>query len=230
MPAVLVALFALIGFTSATTPAATLSIFSAETPFLAAAQIASTETFDEFPSSTSFTTPAVVIDDVVYSTEPCLLIVQLACWAITSPGVSEPNRFGSNATGTDVLSFGFGNFVNAIGFYFIAGGTVNGIPTAQQQLLIHETNGQTSTIDIGPIGPTTQYFGFVSSIGIYDVVVNTIGDNQFNVQYDNVSHSRVEVPEPQTLWLLVSSFLALLVARNSASLRRIGAFRRNGRT
>src|SRR4030095_4774040 len=119
---------ALVEFGARDAQASTLTFFSSQSEFLATAPIVSTETFDEFPSSTSFTTSTVVIDKVTYFTEPCLLEIHLGCWGIVSPGVASPNRFGSNNTATDVLSFGTGQFVNALGFSLIVGGSVNEVP------------------------------------------------------------------------------------------------------
>ena len=70
-PALRMVLLVSLGFGINEGQASTLSVFSSQSAFFAAAPIASTETFDEFSFSTSFTTPKVVIDQVTYFTEPC---------------------------------------------------------------------------------------------------------------------------------------------------------------
>ena len=213
---------------------ATLSLITSESTFLSSASIVSTETFDEFSFTTHFTTPQVVIDGVVYSTDQCDLAVFGACWGVTTPGVNSPRRFGPNAIappgtiGHTVLSFGEDHFANAFGFYFVGGGTVNGVPVGEYEMSIDEVNGDTSLLHIGPIEPSILYFGFLSSVGIRDISFQTLGEiGRFNLAFDNVSHSRVEssaaaVPEPSTLLLLSPAGLFVLSgqSRRRARARR----------
>jgi hypothetical protein len=205
---------ALVEFGARDAQASTLTFFSSQSEFLATAPIVSTETFDEFPSSTSFTTSTVVIDKVTYFTEPCLLEIHLGCWGIVSPGVASPNRFGSNNTATDVLSFGTDQFVNALGFYLIVGGSVNEVPVAQYELRIVEINGETSLINIGPLPPSILFFGFSSSSGIRDLTFDTIGDNRFNLQFDDVSRGTIQsVREPSSPVTLIFAVIGLFILR-----------------
>ena len=195
--------------------ASTLTLFSSQSEFLSVAPIVSTETFEEFPSSASFTTPEVIIDNVVYFTEPCLLEILGGCWAIVSPGVVSANRFTANNIGTDVLRFGAGQFVNALGFHLLVGGTVNGVPTGQYELRLEEINGDVILLNIGPLPPSVLYLGFLSSSGIRDVTLNALGDFRFNPAFDNVSRGAIQsVPEPNLPVVLSFAIIGLFAFRH----------------
>jgi len=183
--------------------ASTLSVFSSEQAFIAAASPITTETFDEFPTPFNIYMPEVVIGGVQYdvpASGPSNPYWQVGIH-LGIP-VTPPNDFGSSNPDHSELSFGQNQYAQALGFYFLANAAV---PPASWSVLVTELDGQQTTLTLDAVyGQATQhYFGLVSSQGIERV--NVFNINRFddeNFSFDNVSHSSIlasPVPEPP-LW------------------------------
>jgi hypothetical protein len=172
-------------------------VYHSESEFFGATEIASTETFDEFPPHTLVYSPAVTIDEIVYETDgPCPGPGAPACWTIgihVGPGfVSPPNDFGANfGEGITEHRIGFGaqRDIHAIGFWFLTGGI---FPPPRWEIVVHEIDGN-DTIEIVEFTSGQRYFGFVSDVGIGSLTVRDApGDKgAHNWSYDDVSRSAV---------------------------------------
>lgn len=199
---------------AAPTAFGSLIVYDDETTFLNVAPITSTETFDEFQHHTGFFTPMVTIDGVRYDVAgPCFFQGnQSPCWVagigLGSP-VTPPNNFGStfsNGFGDERISFG--GYVTAFGFWFGSGVL---FPAPHWQIVIQEVNGRSTTQDVFS---GHEYLGFVSTVGIVNLVVRNFPGNGggSNWSYDNVSRSDImPTPEPDTLGLLTTALVACSV-------------------
>ena len=171
---------------------AEITVFSDEATFLAATAIASTETFDEFPSNTNFGSGTVIIDGITYTAG------NNALWQTDSGGtapVSPPNKFGINAIETNTLTFGPGFVTNAIGFYVLYAGTTD--PSAQSQITVTSALGTSVTEVLSfPFGGQPVAFrGFAAPEGIISVEVANIPNPQvgFSFAFDNVSRGDIRL-------------------------------------
>lgn len=183
---------------------ASVTVYHDEATFLAANDIVSTETFDEFPTVTTFSSP-VTIDSVNYETT----IPGVFRAGINFGGtVSSPNDFGSNRIAEDFLTFGAGGYVHGVGFWF--GGLSGGLPVPHWEILVEETDGNIATEDV-PDMTFPKYFGFSSPLGINMVTLHIfggLGTGGSNWSIDNVSRTEI-IPEPSTLVLLVLGLLGV---------------------
>lgn len=175
---------------------ANLSIYHSESDFLNVAPIVSTETFDEFPSRTTFFSPQVVIDQVVYEVDgPCITDEQPnPCWVVgiqLGPGsVTPPHDFGSTLPNGNEhrISFGTGRAVRAFGFWFLSGAI---LPPPHWEVIVNEIDG-TSTTETVQLVSGQQYLGFVSDIGISTLIVRGVDPlGAAPWSYDNVSRSLI---------------------------------------
>ena len=193
-------------------------VYDDEITFLKVAPITSTETFDEFPHLKEFFTPTVTIDAVTYDVKgPCFSEGSpAACWVagidlgggpVTPPNdFGSPFAFGSEATteiGDERISFG--GYVTAFGFWFLSGAI---LPPPHWQIVIQEVDGRITTQGVFS---DHEYFGFVSNVGIVNLIVHNFpGDlGKNNWSYDNVSRADImATPEPGTLSLLTTALVA----------------------
>ena len=173
---------------------ANLIIYTSESDFLNTAPVISTETFDQFPSPTVFSSPQVVIDQVFYGVVgPCPEGDQGGCWIVginLFPGfVTPPNDFGASSIAEHRISFGAGNYVHAYGFWFLSG------VLAQWEVIVHEIDG-TNRIELlqSSDPPEPHYLGFLSDVGIRGLTVRPSRPAELvagNWSYDNVSRSQI---------------------------------------
>ncbi|MEA2734916.1 MAG: hypothetical protein QOE14_1367 [Humisphaera sp.] len=177
---------------------ASVTRYTSESAFLAAAPVAHTETFDDRPSWTVLGGPAVVVDGVTYTASPEMDGIDPNLWIIgiqfdIIPHASAPNDFGSALIGEDTLTFGDGGSTPAIGFYLR---TPAVFPTPLFQIFVKTMSGQTFEDDLSFVSGTSPYRGFFAPEGITSVMVRNdpAAHAMFNLSYDNVS--RGAIPEP----------------------------------
>ena len=186
---------------------ASLIVFSSRPVFLAAASIEVTQDFESFASPTPFFTPIVTFDAVTFSATP-----SPSAWFIdNSVGSVRTNTLGTSGIVRHEIGFGEDRFVNAFGFTFLGGGSVNGV-AARYDITVSETDGSATTLALAPLAPV--YFGLVSNTGIetisVDPVSNTAGATIF-WRYDDFSRSSISaVPEPSPAHLSLIGAIALL--------------------
>jgi hypothetical protein len=191
---------------------AALVLFDSESAFLSAAPIVSTETFDEFQTDTQFTSLAVVIDQVVYSTSSA---IDINTWridvALHDPPKGFSNALHSNDIAENRLTFA-GGHVLAFGFSFLGFGFPTDDPFLGWEIAIREVDDTTTVI--GPFDTSLlSYHGFLSDVGIVEILVRDApGDGAgLNWSYDRVSRSAV-VSTPPTLVLFGSGLWGLGIA------------------
>ena len=197
-----------------------LEIYNSETNFFSASAIVSTETFDQFSTGT-YISPTMAIDGVLYQTPASSWsFIGSPHTVVVSPPVALIAR---DSLDPATLSFGQGRYVDAFGFWF---GSFTNYQSPLWSIDILETNGINTVVDITP-QLWSQYFGFISSVGIESITVGLLppfggARGGVNWWYDNVSRSDVlggttlpdvydcltypdpasSVPEPSTIFLL----------------------------
>ena len=188
-------------------------LYDDESTFLDANPIVSTETFDGYQESPLFETAVITIDSVVYQALPNSQNGQSE-WRtgvhFSAAGVaSTPDDFGSNLISDNIISFGPGKYVNAIGFWLLSGANRPGLIW---EIEAKETDGGVEVVEVSDWENEKRYYGFSSPVGIESITVRDYrGDNAgSNWSYDDVSRTQI-VPEPSTLVLLSLGGLLLLV-------------------
>lgn len=215
----------------------TLTLHRTETEFLNAVDVESTETFDSFASGTLLESTEgddpiygpggprpfrlTEVDDVVYSVRGCDTVGICLPWTVTDQRrnvgpVSDPNLLaadGSDVERLQTISFGTGNHVEGIGFYFVAEEIDLPSPPPTRHpfwnMFIVEKGigglGYNFKLDFDSEMPT--YLGFQSTVGIEGILIfDAGGEDLYGLPtywaYDNVSRTEI-VPEPTgTPWLL----------------------------
>lgn len=161
-----------------------LTVYDTEADFLNNTPITSTETFSRFTQPTTFDGKLIFLDGTAYCTTDRTNVA----WTVTQNG-----NFGSNAIGVDVLSFGPGRYVLAIGLLFTGDG--GSPPNFAWQIIVNEIDGTNTTFSLSSSYPNTlvAYRGFLSDIGIKEIIVrdDPTDSGAGNWRYDNVSHSAV---------------------------------------
>jgi hypothetical protein len=161
-----------------------IQMFSSFSEFNAAATVVSTQTFEQFNPGLQFAQNAVTLGGVVYESESRLSI-------FGPPYLPGTNALISNEIVPSSMSFGAGRYVESFGFSF---GGFTSFQGPVWRIGVQETNAALSTFDITPLPsyPWTQYFGFISDVGIESVSVRQIlqsgGVNWF---YDDVSRGEI---------------------------------------
>jgi len=219
-------------------PSSTLTFFQSEADFLASVSVASTETFDGFPTDMEldqmigqhpYYAPIprfrhTTIDEVIY-----WAIDECPCtpWQTTDSfgnvtSVSQPNLLV--ADGWDIervqsITFGSGKWVEAIGFDFLA--EEFSPPDPQPDgwaVYVVERNGPAggTLFELDYAAEKPAYMGFQSTKGIEAIMFfdnsGVIFDLPSYWAYDNVSRSEV-VPEPAGAVSLLIAVLFLFCRR-----------------
>lgn len=234
-------------FTFSAPIAAPLAVFESAAEFLASAPIATTEDFEAVPWGTGYEASAVQFDGINYQTGgqffTCLDSegMQSDCWRIkyggpttlfvdgefvqvpsTWPAISGTNILISAGIRDNVISFGDGLSVKALGFYFTT--PISPLPDEPPypegftgwEFLITDTAGESHVVDAPP--PTLgsdfterPYFGFVSDARISEVLVRNKSGNVITINwgYDDVSRSSIAIPLPATLLLYMTGLIPL---------------------
>jgi hypothetical protein len=179
-------------------------VFNSEAAFLAAANVVSTETFDEFASGTDLGGPSATVDGITYTAvDPDPGPPPPPRWSVHGSTVADspPNVFEfSGRRAVTLLSFGDGMITHAIGFFLHTGADFPG--GVNYELTV--TLGNDSHIVANASGGAL-YRGFLASEGIKSITIDTETDiGGFNFEFDNVSRGAIVpvIPEPAT-WLLV---------------------------
>lgn len=211
----------------------TLTLFRSESEFVSAVDVDSTETFDAFPSNQ--TVPSVVapesalgypglettIDEVVYTAEAFSHVPWSTITDVDGAlPVSAPNVLladGYDFERVEALSFGPGQFVEGIGFYFVGTGTIPSPSDGSWFFAIEEVNGELVSFRVDYDTPMPTYIGLHSSQGILRTLITDDGGFVFNGLptlwgYDNVSRTLV-LPEPNPGLSLIGSLVMLLPLR-----------------
>jgi hypothetical protein len=194
----------LAGVCEVTAQAAPILSFSSPQTFFSAAQVASTETFDEFQTNTAIGVGTVTVDGITYtSSNPS------AIWYVSDTFVtpSQPNSLvTSNAIAPATLTFGEGRFTPSIGFFLVG---IGGIPVSSFRLDVAATDGQVLSEQIISGSVSANLFrGFTYQNGISSIAITPLdvaGDIS-NFHLDNVSRGVIStafVPEPSSLTLAV---------------------------
>lgn len=230
----------------------TLTLYRSESAFLNAVPVVSTETFDSFATGTELEFVAgehplvpgyetfyrTTVDDVDYSVIDCNTAGICFPWTVTDQRrnvgpVSSPNLLaadGSDIERHQAITFGTGNHVEGIGFYFIAEEIDLPTPPPTRapfwNMFIVEKGigggGHNFRLDFGSEMPT--YLGFHSTLGIEGIVIfDAAGEEFYGLPtywaYDNVSRTEI-VPEPYGGASLLGTVLVTMAATSRQSRRR----------
>jgi len=193
---------------------------------LATASIASTETFDGFPSPTYFYTQEVVIDGVSYRTDQTAAGNMFAGNPLWTVGVhlgamgyvSAPNDFGTNFIGTDQISFGTNNYVKDFGFFMLTSSTF----PQPYDVSVTEIDGAISSFSISS-EQDYFYVGFTSTTGIRELtIVNAPFTQKSNFSFDDVLRGSLQsIPEPSSLVILSVGLAIVLVYHSKRRANRV---------
>lgn len=181
---------------------ASVTLYNSESGFLAAAPAVTTETFDEFPKNTSWSSSLVVSDGVRYQT-------QYGGWSLNRffGTHTAPNALSTFQGEYTQISFGQGKRVTAFGFWM-------GVPSVSFQihdvLNVVEIDGRQTELQLMPPSGSMTYWGFTSDVGIREINIRDWPNDSVgaNWSYDNVSHSAIVLPEPSAPISLLCGILA----------------------
>jgi probable HAF family extracellular repeat protein len=201
---------ALIVLTLPSAASAGLIVFDNEADFLAAADVVSTETFDEFPTNTLLGRPSATVDGVTYTA------INPPPDDIPSPPwgwgwFAGPKLYFSERRDVTKLTFGEEMVTNAIGFSVDGQGI--SFPTPEYTFTVLLGNGEQSVEHAS--GNDLIYRGFVAAERIHSVTINTVtsSGSSHNFDIDNVSRGTIvpAIPEPSTCFLAVLASAAFML-------------------
>lgn len=183
-------------------------MFTDSQSFFQAAQVVSTETFDEIPSRTIIGVGSVSLDGITYtSADPS------AQWFTSNSfvSVSPPNQLTQrNVLAPATLTFAGGGQTDAVGFYLEPGSS---IPGGLYRFDLTSPFGGSFTATTGVIAAAV-FRGFTSSDGISSLTVTPLNvpGGVSNFDLDNVSRGAITsvIPEPSSLTLGTTGILVLL--------------------
>ena len=168
--------------------------------FFSSVPVASTESFDEFPTDTDIGVGSVTVDGITYvSSDPS------AIWYVSDTFVtpSPPNGLVTrNVIAPETLTFAGGGSTDAIGFFLVG---IGGFPPAFFRIDVMATDGQVLTEQIAPGLNTVSLFrGFAYQNGMSSVTITSLdlAGGLSNFHMDNVSRGAISaVPELSSLTL-----------------------------
>ena len=195
-------------------------VFTSQSDFFSAANIVSTETFDEFPTGTVLGVESVILDNIKYS------INASGRWSAGSmflppTAPSPPNYLSVNIAGNEffqTLTFGEGMGTNAIGFFLVGifSGGEDHLRWKYDITVKDSANEQFSESLF--LGENTAYRGYFSPDGISSVIVQpvTYMSGLALARYDNVSRGSIfpvaAVPEPSSFTLALLGWVTFVLA------------------
>jgi hypothetical protein len=166
-----------------------ISVFTDQQSFFQAANIVSTETFNEFPRNTVLGVGSFALDGITYTSASPIGVFAVSGDFANTP--SPPNALIQQNTITAItLTFAGGGRSNAIGFSFL--------PGAQNYLFEAATaSGEKVTVETGIIPELPIFRGFVSPEGIVSLTITPDpSDCCSNFLLDDVSHGVITFTFP----------------------------------
>lgn len=193
-----------------------VTVFDTEASFQQTGLVVSTETFDEFPVGSVRGTETARLDGIIYTSDQPgnRWIAGIHTHQVPPQYISPPNDFGTTQIGTDTLTFGDGEFTDAIGFYILTAGL-----ETSYNITVTTTDGQTFLEPL-VFDPNPSFRGFIAPEGISSVAVtNAFPQSEINYSFDNVSRGQIvaaPVPEPCTFLLLAGGLAGMFILRRKA--------------
>jgi hypothetical protein len=181
-------------FAATASIASPLMIYDSVAAFAAASPALSTQNFDNQTFGYGFDGSGFALGGVRYDSDAANACGG-RCWVFDGAFVSQPLAVRSVVLDSkNTLSFGTDRYVQALGFW-VAGGSVSSTSNLLWDVVIEEIDGTSTYLPVrnSVSGPTLQYLGFVSTVGIKNVSVrDNPADNFFAAfQFDDVARSGV---------------------------------------
>jgi hypothetical protein len=205
------ALFAL-GIPWGSSANAGVTVYTDPQSFFQAANVESTETFDELPSRIVVGVGSVALDGITYSSDnPFGQWVTSNSFVTVSPPNTLVPPISIASIAAAALTFAAGGYTDGIGFYLVPGST---IPGGRYRFEVTTRLGETFNSDSG-IKEHIFFTGFVSSDSMKDgiqyvsITPLQVPGGISNFTMDNVSRGSI-VPEPNAVALWTTSIVILL--------------------